>query len=71
MTMLLDHGRVGEEAPMSLGVLARRAPAAWRVERGTIGDFRAAWLRCHGLSVGSEALGLLCRVRRAASSAEF
>ena len=51
---------------------AHRSPAqyglTWRVRRGEVGDFGAAWLRCHGLSVGPESLGLLCGVRSAASS---
>ena len=36
--------------------------------RGELGGFRAAWLRCHGLSVGSETRGPFSRVPRAASS---
>ena len=39
---------------------------AWLATRGEAVDFGAAWLRCHGLSVGSGTLGLSSRVRRAA-----
>jgi len=38
------------------------------VRRGEIVNLGAAWLQCHGLSVGSEVLGLSSRVRRAAPS---
>ena len=44
-----------------------RARRSYMVERSEIGDFRAAWFQCHGLSEGGETLGLLSRVRRAAS----
>ena len=38
------------------------------VKRGEIGELGTAWFQCHGLSVGSEVLGLSSRVRRAAPS---
>ena len=39
--------------------------STWRDKRGEMGDFRAAWRRCHGLPVGSEPTGLFSRVWRA------
>ena len=36
--------------------------------RREIGEFGAAWLQGHGLSVGSEVMGCSSRLRRAASS---
>ena len=51
-----DKGEVDDER--RLGGQAQRDRWRWC----------GLWLRCHGLSVGSETLGLLSRVRRAASS---
>ena len=45
--------------------------SAWMVKRSEIGDFGAAWLRCHGCSVGSETLSLSTRVQRAAPSLQM
>ena len=41
------------------------------VERSENGDLGGLWLEGHGLSVGSETLGLFPRVRRAASSLQM
>ena len=40
-------------------------------KRGEIGDLGPAWLRRHGLPVGSETLGLSSRVRKVASSLQM
>ena len=42
------------------------AADTWRVKRSDTGEFGGAWLEGHGLSVGSEVLGLSSRVLRAA-----
>ena len=40
----------------------------WRVRRGENGDLGGLWLQSYGLSVRSEVMGRLYRVRRAAPS---
>ena len=48
-----------------------REQVAWMVTRSEHGEFVAAWLQGHGLSVGSEVLGRFSRVRRPAPSLQL
>ena len=53
----------GDEQPVEAG--------AWMAKRREIVNLGGVWLGGHGLSVGSEVLGLSSRVRRAAPSLQM
>ena len=55
----------------SLSKAAASRCSAWTVKRSENGDLGGFWLEGHGLSEGSETLGLSSRVRRAASSLQM
>ena len=50
---------------------ASEARCTWMVKRSEDGDLGGLWLKGHGLSVGSDLLGLSPRVRRAAPSLQM
>ena len=57
---LRRRAQVPDAPPVVGGGLQREAPlvVAWMVKRSEIGESGGAWLQGHGLSVGSEVLGL-------------
>ena len=67
---MLRHLDVDGVALSDLDV-GHRADVPARVRRGEIVNLGRCWLKGHGLSVGSEVLGLSSRVRRTAPSLQM